>query len=394
MSVEIRILDERSIGRCFQAAAIGCVIENLPKTLQGKLLEGFVKGKVVLELEEAKEVIDNIVSYLESITRVKKATFRLYRAGNKRDEQILSEIVDNPEKSFTKKDTPLDRWLIEIAPIVVHNANKPIDDIPMFLRHYVFSKYRDLREIKEDEKTKINAISLYIATAGALVSIVTTLRRGNSTYEFYLVPDTSLESIRYSYRIYAIQHAIGDDIGHLGNYVERLRKIENLSLELTLLLSIALHIHNVTSKISGIPPLTDLFNVFEKFRIIGVVPQDRPLIVWERPLALTHIFELLDRRRALYILEDLYACADYALEFLEEVPRSVDVVSQCITSLFAYIETGSLDALFLCGAGAQRISDQFSYLCRKKSKKEEKDLKDCRAEKTFRDLTRSIARLI
>jgi len=387
LSVEIRILEDRSIGRYFQATALGYLLETLPGTLRSKLLEGFREGLITLNLNEAAQLVNNLVSILKTVCSAKRATPTLYRAGKAPDSRLLSTIT--PSTPLIGRTLTCD-WLIKAAPSILQSTNMLVD-IPMFLRSYVFSRYRDIGEVRGE---KINAISLYIAASGALISIIASgLQRGETRYELYIVPDTSVESLLSSDRIYTILHATG--VESLENYIRGLLKIESLSFELAILLSIALHVYNVATQIAGMPPLTGLYNVFEKFRIISVIPQERPLVVWEKPLTLTHIFEELEKRRVSSLLQKLYWCAIRASKYSSEVTRAGDIVSQCITALFAYIETKSLDMLLLCGANAWRIADQFSSLCKEGVKKGRKGAEEiCIAEKDFADLTRDLVRLL
>jgi len=384
LSVEIKVLDEKSIGKYFQAAALGYILEDLPENLREKILRGFTTGTITLNLNEANQLVNNLALSLNKICNAKESTPKLYTAGDTSDREIISEMAPGTPYEFSKdkKGPQLCSWLISIAQTLVENANKPVD-MPMFLRTYVFSKYRDFREV---EGEKVNGISLYVASAGALISIIAKQARGNSNFEFYLVPDASVESLQNAPRIYTITHATGNGLEGLEKRIRGFLRVENISLELTLLLSIALHVSDVTKHVMEMPPLTGLFNVFEKFRLINIeCSGKRPLVVWERPLTITHILQVLDKRGALDILNMLY----YASKHSNMVEKAGDVISQCISALFAYTETGSLDAVFLCGASAQRISDQFGDLCRKNKSDEA-----CKGELYFKRLTGKVARLV
>jgi hypothetical protein len=387
MSIEIRVLEEKSIGRYFQATALGYILDMLPGDLRSKILEGFREGLISLNSSEVSQILNNLASSLRVICNVKKAAPTLYKAGKAPDSKLLSTIT--PSTPLTGNTLNCD-WLIKVAPIIQQIPNALVD-MPMFLRAYVFSKYRDIGEVRGE---KINAISLYIANAGTLISIIASnIQRGESKYELYIVPDTSLESLLSSHRMYTIFHVAG--IGSLENYIRSLLKIESLSFELSILLSIALYIYNAITQVAGMPPLTGLYNIFEKFRVISIIPQDRPLVVWERPLTLTHMFEELEKHKSTDLLQKLYWCANRASKYSMEVTRADDIVSQCVNALFAYIETRSLDMLFSCGASALRIADQFNYLCREGTRKGRKDARElCMAEKDFADLSRDLAKLL
>ncbi|MFZ8783042.1 MAG: hypothetical protein ACO2OR_03550, partial [Desulfurococcaceae archaeon] len=255
------------------------------------------------------------------------------------------------------------------------NANKSVD-IPMLLRAYMFS---ELRDVGEAEKT--NALSLYVAATGAFISIVASgLRRGEATYELYLVPDASVDSIRDASRLYTLLHLKALD-RTLEDTVRGVFRNESLSYELGALLAIAIHIYNAVVLAAKMPSLAGLYNSFERFRLISVVPEQRPMVAWERPLTLTHLYRELEERRATGILSALHDCLRDAVDYAERVERIQEVAAQCVTSLFAHIETGSLDPLVLCASGAQRVADKF------------RELGVSNAERDFVALVKEISRL-
>jgi hypothetical protein len=361
MSAELNIMDDRLIGRYFQAAALGYVFSSLPANLQSKILEALTKRSVALSTSEIEGLINTISNSLAEICKIKEFSISLYTAGNERDGSILSELSpSNPLKGKKSNELHCD-WLISISQDVISNSNKYVK-IPMILRHYVFSKYRDAGEVS---KARINALSTYIAVAGAFISIVAHIERGGSVYELYVVPEASIESIRGSGRLYTLLHlkalnrTLKDTIINIiGN--------ESLSYELSVLLAIAIHVYNAAILTAKMPSLVGLYDLFERFRLISIVPgrrpRRRPMIAWERPLTLTHLYRELEERRAIGILSALHDCIRNSTKYAERVERIQEVTAQCVTSLFAHVETGSLDPLLLCVSGAQRIVDKFREL--------------------------------
>jgi hypothetical protein len=371
MSVELLIMDDRSVGRYFQAAALSYVFDSLPVSLQSKILESFTKGSLTLDATEASTLVSTIAKSISSLCGVKRSSPTLYRAG-KGDRAILSSLASSK---------PLDRaaltcdWLVNIQQDVALNANKSVD-IPMLLRAYMFS---ELRDVGEAEKT--NALSLYVAATGAFISIVASgLRRGEATYELYLVPDASVDSIRDASRLYTLLH-LKTLNRTLEDTVRGVLRNESLSYELGALLAIAIHIYNAVVLTAKMPSLAGLYNSFERFRLISVVPEQRPMVAWERPLTLTHLYRELEERRATGVLSALHDCLRDATEYAKSVERVQEVAAQCVTSLFAHIETGSLDPLLLCASGAQRVADKF------------RELGISNAERDFVALVKEISRL-
>lgn len=373
-------MEDKSIGRYFQASALGSILGALPRSLQNRIVEGFRRGMITLDVDEASQVLDTLASTLKTVCDIKSARLSLYTAGV-RDTRIISSIAPGASLKGRSLDCA---WLINVSKNILRNANARVR-IPMLLRTYVFSKYKDMEDAGREET---DAVSLFIALSGAIISIVaSSIRRGQNNYELYIVPDTSMDSILNSYSIYTLLHA--KDLRSVEAYIRGLVDIENLSFELAVLLSLALYIHDVTTYIAGMPPLTGLYNVFEKFKLISVVTGgSRPIVAWERPLTLTHLFEKLTNKGAIEVMRKLHLCASHALRHSQTINNAGDIVAQCVTALFAYLETESLDPLLVCEANSQRLVDKFSSLCR------ESDKEACTAERDFASLIRYMIKLI
>jgi hypothetical protein len=356
MSAELNIMDDRLIGRYFQAAALGYVFSSLPANLQSKILEALTKRSVALSTSEIEGLINTISNSLAEICKIKEFSISLYAAGNERDGSILSEL--SPSNPLKDNKLHCD-WLISISQDVISNSNKYVK-IPMILRHYVFSRYRDAGEVS---RARINALSTYIAVTGAFISIVAHIEhklRG-SEYELYVVPEASIESIRGADRLYTLLHLKALN-RTLKDTIESILENKSLSYELSVLLAIAIHVYNAAILTAKMPSLAGLYDLFERFRLISIVPGRRPMVAWERPLTLTHLYRELEERRAIGILSALHDCIRNSTEYAERVERIPEVTAQCVTSLFAHVETGSLDPLLLCISGAQRIADKFREL--------------------------------
>ncbi|MFZ8783645.1 MAG: hypothetical protein ACO2OR_06675, partial [Desulfurococcaceae archaeon] len=72
MSVELLIMDDRSVGRYFQAAALSYVFDSLPVSLQSKILESFTKGSLTLDATEASTLVSTIAKSISSLCGVKR----------------------------------------------------------------------------------------------------------------------------------------------------------------------------------------------------------------------------------------------------------------------------------------------------------------------------------
>jgi hypothetical protein len=356
MSAELNIMDDRLLGRYFQAATLGYVYSSLPANLQSKILEALTKRSVALSTSEIEGLINTISNSLAEICKIKEFSISLYAVGSESDGSILSEL--SPSNPLKDNELHCD-WLISISQDVISNSNKYVK-IPMILRHYVFSRYRDAGEVS---RASINALSTYIAVTGAFISIVAHIEhkpRG-SKYELYVVPEASIESIRGADRLYTLLHLKALN-RTLKDTIESILENKSLSYELSVLLAIAIHVYNAAILTAKMPSLAGLYDLFERFRLISIVPGRRPMVAWERPLTLTHLYRELEERRAIGILSALHDCIRNSTEYAERVERIPEVTAQCVTSLFAHVETGSLDPLLLCVSGAQRIADKFREL--------------------------------
>jgi hypothetical protein len=383
MSAELIFMDDKQIGRYFQAAAIGYVLDALPKELQDKLIKGFVEGSVTLSEREVSTLVDSIVKKLSRLCESKRAQPKLYVIGRTvNDYETLSKLA--PRKPLVKTKgkakgamPSLCKWLVEASMDV---KSKPTTELklPIFLRAYVFSKFRDIGDI---EKAKVNALTLYVATAGSIVSIIASgLKRGEASYELFLVPGTSEYSLKNAGRLYTLLHLKARNLT-IEDVIETILENESLSYELGILLAIAIHIYNVAMLVEKMPSLASIYNVLEEFKLINITPNQRPLVTWEHPLTLTHLYSELEKHEAGGLLLSLYDSITSANRYSGSVERAKDAVAQCVTGLFAYIETKSVEPLLLCVANAQRIMDKFREL----------NLSD--AERSFTGLIKEIARL-
>jgi hypothetical protein len=384
MSAELIIMDDKQIGRHFQAATIGYVLDVLPKELQDKLIKGFVEGSVTLSEGEVSTLVDSIAEKLSRLCESKRAQPKLYVVGGTvNDYETLSKLAPRKPLVKTKDDKAkgsmpsLCKWLVEASMDV---KSKPTAELklPIFLRAYVFSKFRDIGDV---EKAKVNALTLYVATAGSIVSIIASdLKRGEASYELFLVPGTSESSLKNAGRLYTLLHLKARNLT-IEDIIKEILKNESLSYELCILLAIAIHIYNAAILVEKMPSLASIYNVLEEFKLINITPNQRPLVTWEHPLTLTHLYSELEKHEAGGLLLSLYDSITSANRYSGSVERAKDAVAQCVTGLFAYIETKSLEPLLLCVANAQRIMDKFREL----------NLSD--AERSFMGLIKEIARL-
>jgi len=385
-SIELQILNERYIGRYFQAAALGIALDSLPPHFSEKIIRGFEEGLVALSRDEAKKLLEVITEKLRNLckeckTREKGSNLlpTLYKAGAYYDGTIL-------ERAFNSdiRDVSCDSVIGIGDSLKLNNLNNITEKLPMILKTYVFSEYRDRYSVES-----VNSLSLYVTVAGIPISIIAQGGKGKSRkdegkYELYVVPDTSAESLRASGKLYQLLH-LSVEGRCISDYINDVSKIEGLSFELATLIAVAIYIYQAMRLASEIPSINALYDVFEMFRLVNIRPERRPQVVWERPLTITHIFRGLDDVGALELLDTLKDAIEHSNKLggdarrLREEVR--DVVSRCVTALFTYFETWSLDPLLACGADSVKVARRLG------------ELGMSGASRTFTRLVRHISRL-
>jgi len=350
-TITIYLLSERTIGRYFQITALGSILNMLSLQLRDKVLRGLERGSLTLTPAEFDELAKNLTDFLKNYISSKALGIRLYAAG-RGDANILRGIGITISKGLLTYGNLIDYYQ---SGLLIRNAITTTH-LPILLRAYVFSRYRDYAE-----EGDVNGATLYLALTGAIISVIAGgIRLGENTYELYLVPDTSIDSIKDSYLLYELLHDPKIK-NRIQDYLMTFLRVEGLSFELSILLSILLRIYDTFKIYGSLPSLRG--GSFEKFKLIGVVTEQRPLIVWEKPLSITHILMRLYGSRALRILEYLYGIASNLPRLTTSVSKLPDVLSQCTLSLIAYMETGSLDMLTYCSGNAVRILSTLDELC-------------------------------
>lgn len=377
MSVNIEILDERSIGRNYQLVAIGTVINEIDEKIGSSLIKAIETGKTKISLDDYKTLANAITQFLQNYVcpckDEEKLYPTLYRAG-KGDQKILREVglVDFTCKSLIDYNNS--------GQLIQRHDERT--DLPIILRSYVFSRYRDIAEVEDT-----NIASLYLALAGVHISLIGRARKGDKLYELYLVPDGSAESIKESRKLYSLLYATGIK-ERPWSYLRNLTKLEGISFEISTLLSLMLYIYESITYVQKLDLISTYGGVFEKFKLINVVPEYRPLIAWERPLAISRYLTLLETMGTTRILRLLYNCTIDSIGLGEVVSNIEGIASFCISDIFNYFESGSYDVLVHCAGSIVRLLEKLREECQKGSKKA------CNSLKHYADLVEIMAKLI
>lgn len=337
--VIIELLEENTIGRNFQIAAIGSILKNLPPGLRGAVMTGLSSGVITLSPSDFDNSMNILVDFLEKrVCEIKdpaRLAPKLYVAGI-HDSKILSSIG---LQGLTCKDL-VDYYRNGILASKINTTAS----IPMSLRTYIYSRFRDFSSIKN-----ITVQSLYLALAGALISIIGIVRSEGARrrFELYLIPDGSLGSLGGSSVIYELLHVPEAPYHH---YLQVFSDLDGVSLEIASLLSYLTHAHAAAQAKRIL--LRNLTGSFEKFRLVNIEATQRPLVIWERALAISHYILKLGSVMALDLLDTLYLLA---------MNRDLrDTISQCINDIYQFLETGIPDPLVRCSSSMARMVDKLS----------------------------------
>lgn len=352
-NVILELLNENSIGRYFQLAALSVAYPQVG-LLSRKIEVGILENRLILTPSEFNRLFKTIVDYLAVNVCPTKASFtpKLYGAG-KGDSKILSDAGILKGKTLTCTQ------LVDFygQSLLSQKLGYKVAS-PMFLRTYVYSRYRGRGEV---EDTTVD--SLYLALLGMFISAVGKAKKGDEVYELYVIPDSSLGTLRDAHRFYYLLNEPGSKV-KLPGLIESLLGLEGISLELSTLLAMALYVYHVAIQVHRLSSLVGYFNIFERFRIVCLKPEDRPLVVWEKPLTLTHILQALTKVNALDLLDSLESALRHAKTLSESSANYDGVISSCVNDLYAFMESKTLEPLVHCVGGLNRLCDELEGLCR------------------------------
>lgn len=340
----IELLDERTIGRNFQVAALGFIKNSLPSSIVDEIRRGLVDGKIVISSNDLRELLHTLAQQTEHVCEGKRVLPTLYW---REDAKALNSIGIAISSAKSKE---LCNALVSSVETVLGNPTAETK-IPQFLRTYVFGKYKTgLTQVKTS-----NAVSIYIATAGAIISVVDRLRAGETVVEQYLVPDGSLASFNEAVKVYGLIYASKEHT--LDEFIETIfNNLENVSLEVSLILATMAFTYHVATKVKKLS-INQYYGSFETHRLVSIRPEMRPQVAWERPLAISEHLRTLEKKNAIEILDRLRSLASYARSLGKEVEAYDDTISMCLHEVYGYMETGSLDLLTSCAGRITRILD-------------------------------------
>lgn len=350
MSVVIQLMDERSLGRNFQIATLGCILENASPTLKSAILNGLSTGFITLNQKDCGELLALISNHLDLIGKDRPVGLypKLYTAGAK-DFEILKKaglVKSNKLVLEELKETSLNL-----------DCGKLTDEVstPMFLRQYVFSKYRTGGEVG-----KISVGSLWLALIGAITSLAAALNINDQRTEIYIVPGGTKYSMISSSTFYNLMYS--ENVKRRFDLVIRdltRRELSGVSADQALNLAIMIHAAqdlSLTMKlVNG--------KVFEEFLIVKTIAEQRPQLIYATPLTLSRHFEFLSSKlgsqRMSSLLLNTYELAlrSSPQKGLSEGIRNTGITAStsCLNGLFRYFETRDESSLVECAGDTARL---------------------------------------
>ncbi|MEM0318355.1 MAG: hypothetical protein QXO97_10255 [Candidatus Nezhaarchaeales archaeon] len=390
-TITIELLDANSIGRYYQLAALstGYVQPRISSTLRDKLEKGVEQGVLQLDMNEVQLLFNSVADYLDNYVCKTKPNYSpiLYKAGRYDDKSILRNAGIQIGKTLQ---------CVDIANYLKQNIYQFLTNkvpTPTFLKAYVYSYYRERVKVKD-----ISVASLSLALAGVYISTMGYIRKGGEQFEVSAIPDSSVDTLKDAHRFFALLNEPKSNV-KVSDLIQSILDLEGISLELSALIATGIYVYSVAYYVYNLPSLSSYYNIFERFRLVCITPQKglvkgriqflRPVVLWERPLTLTHIMRTLETAKALDILSYTERLASYSPQISGELREYPEAVSACVNDLYEYLETGSFDALVHCSGGVARLYDLLDDLCRRKNLNQA-----CTILKTVRDFAGCLSRLI
>ncbi|MEM1706181.1 MAG: hypothetical protein QW148_05120 [Thermosphaera sp.] len=353
MSITIQLMDERTLGRNFQVATLGCIYCEASNNLKKALEDGLATGFIILDQSLCEEMLSLISAHLDKIAgeeRRKTMYPKLYTAGA-HDSKILKKagiIKSNVLNASELKEAS--------ANLTCQKLMDPVQT-PMFLKHYVFSKYRSGNIV-----TNISIGSLWLALVGAITSLAAVLNINDQRTEIYLVPDgtrsSMINSCLFYNLVYSKSQSVKRRFDQVLNDLTR-KELSGVSVDQALSLAVMIHAVQDLNLIGGL--VTN--RVFEQFLIVKTIAEQRPQLVYATPIIISSQLEQLIHKLGAQNTQNLLRGLDNLVvktllpgkvgEGLKNA--AVTSSTSCLNSLFRYLETGDNSTLLECAGNLARL---------------------------------------
>ena len=381
-SVTIDLLDEKTIGKNYQLAALGSILDDLPKDIKDKIIKGIMINFIQLNSEEYDIVKKHLSKRLESVCSFSEDPPKLYAAGDQTDREILenAKILKKTNERLSCESVK-EAVKEAIDKLSAQELAQPAP-MPMYLRPYVFSYYRNTGKVKE-----ITVGSLLIATIGLLISFVGNLKTAG--IDIYIIPDGSMSSLNVSRTFYNLLYLNNEGASSnftIPSLLQLIRDITNelggVSIDQAIFLSFMIYMayaNDISESISSdIESLTNS-NSFESFMLARINSAgNRPQLMSATPLSISWALKRLMKRRSLSLLKNLNWLVSSSIksENADFKASAEAASSKCLSSLFKYMESNYYDALLECSRDLATICDKANNLLEGKKEESSRNIRN------------------
>jgi len=379
LSVEIPLMPKHSLGFYLQLAVVGV----------GGFKNRLTQDLEALVFESPGEYADAVEGLLAALARAfvgqegvdpckicEKLRERggeegpkLYRAGEKGDTKILEEaglgfIRCAEETSWCSAALSYAEKVKKVRGPIGGRA-----PAVMLARALVYGRLRDtMAEVKEED---IQVDSLGIMLFGGLFSLICTIRVERKTFELYLLPDGSPESLDIASTVYEAFHS-GELRGRsFSSILTDLVELERgLSIDLATYVATLTYLSMTMKTMTGISGLATREG-FERFLLARVESSgNRPQLVWMGPLTVSRALIAIKGKEK--VLENLWYLARTShqlrrrksKEERDAGERLASATSKCFNNVALYMWTGSRDLLLECSRELSEVVDDLGSLDR------------------------------
>ena len=354
-SITITLLPEYMLGRYFQLAALSLYLSSNPgklRSIYGALDKGIeLRDKELVELVEAARDLLLRKYGLEEYEPCKLlyAMRRDPPEDYQNDEGAFSNLLYtsfNIESCPSKKGKKAGISYPEIAVSFIEEvlsrngaiSTETVDRTPALFGSFIFSE-KKLRGL--GGRAKHDKASLSVGMVGVMVSYAGKLQVGpQESMELFIVPDGSMDSLRYSHLMYGVLFDKGIDSWR--RLASSIVDLPNTSIERALLMASSIKLST-----AGDLNLKQITNSWlpEKYILLRVKPEKRPNISGSNTLTSRFIASSRD----ISIVKELGSLL-YAVRASKIVPQEklYPVVGECVNYITEAYFTGNKTLLAEC----------------------------------------------
>lgn len=376
MSVEIPLMPKHSLGFYFQLVTVGV----------GGFKNRLTQDLEALVFKSSGEYADAVEGLLAALARAfvgqegvdpckiceklreheGKEGPKLYGAG-KNDR----EIIEGAGLGFIKC-TEGTSWCSAALSYAekVRKGRGPIGGrvpLVMLARALVYGRLRDTMAEVGVEDVPVD--SLGIMLFGGLFSLISTIKVERKTFELYLLPDGSPESLNIANTVYEAFHS-GELRGRSFSSIltDLVRLERELSIDLAIYVATLTYLSMTIKTMAGVSGLATREG-FERFLLARVESSgNRPQLMWMGPLTVSRtLIAIKGKEKA---LENLWYLARTShqlrrrksKEERDAGERLASATSKCFNNIALYLWTGSRDLLLECSRELSEVVDDLRSL--------------------------------